>query len=24
VVFKIRINSSLAPNMAKDLVKGFQ
>jgi flagellar motor protein MotB len=24
VVFKIRINSSLAPNLAKDLVKGFQ
>lgn len=24
VLFKIRINSSLAPNMAKDLVKGFQ
>ena len=24
VVFKIRINSSLAPNMAKDLVKGLQ
>jgi len=23
VVFKIRINSSLAPNLAKDLVKGF-